>query len=160
LDEAAVALPKNLVFVPLDFEHQTLAEGLHEAGLDFSKPAFFGWLGVVPYLTLDAFRATLSVIARMPQRTGVTFDYAVAPETLSPTGRVAFDALSTRVAAAGEPFRIFFTPPELEAEIHHAGFQRCEQVGSEKLNELYFENRADDLKISPLGLGMLATAWL
>jgi methyltransferase (TIGR00027 family) len=158
LDEAAIALPPNLVFVALDFEHQTLADGLTAAGLDLQKPAFFGWLGVVPYLTLDAFRATLSVVAQMPAGSAVTFDYAVAPETLSPIGRIAFDRLSARVAAAGEPLRLFFTPEDLEVEIRRAGFQRIEQVGSEQLNDLYFRDRADGLKLSPLGLGMMATA--
>ncbi|MGA7245187.1 MAG: class I SAM-dependent methyltransferase [Terracidiphilus sp.] len=160
LDEAAIAMPSNLVFVALDFEHQTLADGLAGAGLDFQKPAFFGWLGVVPYLTLDAFRATLNVVAQMPVGSGATFDYAVAPETLSPIGRIAFERLSERVAAAGEPFRLFFTPENLEAEIRRSGFQRIEQVGSDGLNDLYFQNRADGLKLSPLGLGMLATAWV
>lgn len=160
LDEARIALPENLVFVALDFEHQTLAEGLAEAGFDFQKPAFFGWLGVVPYLTLDAFRATVSVVARMPAGTAVTFDYAVAPETLSPIGRIAFDRLSERVAAAGEPFRLFFTPPELDAELCWLGLHRIEQVNSGRLNELYFNNRADGLKLSPLGLGILATGWV
>jgi methyltransferase (TIGR00027 family) len=159
LDEAVIPLPPNLVFVALDFEHQALAEGLATAGLDFRKPVFFGWLGVVPYLTLDAFRATLGVVAQMPAGSAVSFDYAVSPETLSPIGRVAFDRLSERVAAAGEPFRLFFTPEDLEAEIRRAGFQRIEQVGSDQLNDLYFRNRADGLKLSPLGLGMLVTAW-
>jgi methyltransferase (TIGR00027 family) len=158
LVDAAIALPANLVFVALDFEHQTLADGLLEAGLDFDKPAYFGWLGVVPYLTLDAFRATLSVVAQMPQGGMVTFDYAVAPETLSPIGRIAFDRLSARVAAAGEPFQLFFTPEDMEAELRSAGFKRVEQVDSGRLNDLYFHDRADGLKLSPLGLGMLVTA--
>jgi methyltransferase (TIGR00027 family) len=158
LAEAAIALPANLVFVALDFEHQTLAEGLAEAGLDLRKPAFFGWLGVVPYLTIDAFRATLSVVAQMPPGSEVTFDYAVAPETLSPVGRIAFDRLSERVAAAGEPFRLFFTSQEMEAELCGVGFKRVDQVDSGRLNNLYFHERADGLKLSPLGLGMLVTA--
>jgi methyltransferase (TIGR00027 family) len=158
LGQATIGLPANLVFVALDFEHQTLADGLAEAGLDFHKPAFFGWLGVVPYLTLEAFRATLDVVAKMPSRSAVTFDYAVAPETLSPIGRIAFDRLSERVAAAGEPFRLFFTPADLEAELRRSGFKRVEQVDSKRLNDLYFSDRADGLKLSPLGLGMLITA--
>jgi methyltransferase (TIGR00027 family) len=160
LEEAAIALPSNLVFVALDFEHQTLAEGLAEGGLEMDKPAFFSWLGVVPYLTVDAFRATLSVVAQMPAGSAMSFDYAVAPETLSPIGRIAFDRLSERVAAAGEPFRLFFTPEDLEAELRRAGFQRIEQVDSARLNDLYFNNRADGLKLSPLGLGILVTAWV
>ncbi len=160
LDEAAIALPAGLVFVPLDFEHKTLAEGLAEAGFDPRQAAFFGWLGVVPYLTLDAFRATLDTIAQLPAGTAVGFDYALAPETLSPLGRNAFDALAGRVAAAGEPFRLFFTPETLEAELRRAGFQRFEQLDYTQLNERYFKGRADGLKLSALGLAMLATAWV
>jgi methyltransferase (TIGR00027 family) len=160
LQDAAIALPPSLVFVALDFEHQTLAEGLAKGGLEMDKAAFFSWLGVVPYLTLDAFRATLSVVAQMPSGSAMSFDFAVAPETLSQIGRVAFDRLSERVAAAGEPFQLFFTPEDLEAELRRAGFKRIEQVDSAELNDLYFNNRADGLKLSPLGLGMLVTAWV
>jgi len=160
LAEAAIELPANLTFVPLDLEHHTLAERLAEAGLDAKAPAFFCWLGVIPYLTQQAFRATLETIARMPAGSAVGFDYAVDRETLGRLGRVAFDALAGRVAAAGEPFQLFFTPAELEAELRRAGFQRVEQLGFEQLNERYFKERADGLKLSPLGLSMLVTAWV
>lgn len=160
LAAADLSLPPNLTFVPLDFERHTLAEGLTAAGFDAQRPAFFGWLGVVPYLTSSAFRATLRTIAQMPAGSGVSFDYAVSPESLSPLGRVAFHALAERVAAAGEPFQLFFTPAEMEAELRGSGFQRFEQMGSEQINERYFKNRADGLKLSPLGLGMLTTAWV
>jgi methyltransferase (TIGR00027 family) len=160
LDEAAIALPEGLTFVPLDFEHQTLGEGLAEAGFDNGAAAFFGWLGVVPYLTLAAFRATLGVIAQLPAGSGVSFDYAVAPERLSAVGRKAFDALAGRVAAAGEPFQLFFTPEEMANELRQAGFKRFEQLDSDHLNELYFKDRADGLRLSPVKLGMLVTAWV
>jgi methyltransferase (TIGR00027 family) len=160
LAEAGIALPAGLTFVPLDFEHKTLAAGLAEAGFDAGSAAFFGWLGVVPYLTLDAFRSTLAAIAQLPAGSALSFDYAIAPETLSPLGRKAFDALAGRVAAAGEPFQLFFTPEQMASELRRAGFHRIEQVNSERLNELYFKDRADGLKLSALGLGMLATAWV
>jgi methyltransferase (TIGR00027 family) len=160
LNQAAIEVPKNLTFVPLDFEHHTLSEGLAEAGFDATQPAFFGWLGVVPYLTLAAFRATLDAIAKLPSGSAVSFDYALQPETLSAVGRVAFKALAGRVAAAGEPFRLFFTLETLEAELQRTGFRRIEQLNYEQLNEIYFNGRADGLKLSAVGLGMLATAWV
>src|SRR5208283_2843256 len=158
--EGGSGLPANLTFVPLDFEHKALAEGLREAGFDGGRAAFFGWLGVVPYLTLDAFRATLGTIAQLPAGTGVSFDYALRPETLSPVSRRASEALARRVASAGEPFRLYFTSGEVEQELRRAGFARLEQVDSEQLNERYFQGRADGLKLSPLGLGKLVTAWV
>jgi methyltransferase (TIGR00027 family) len=160
LAQAGIDMPAGLTFVPLDFEHHTLAEGLLDSGFDASQLAFFGWLGVIPYLTREAFRATLGAIGRLPAGSGVGFDYALAPETLSPAGRVAFDALAARVAAAGEPFQLFFTPEEMDAELRLAGFHRVEQLDSKELNEIYFKEREDGLKLSSVGLGMVATAWV
>jgi methyltransferase (TIGR00027 family) len=160
LAEAQIVVPENLTFVPLDFEHHTLAEGLAEASFDASKPTYFGWLGVVPYLTLEAFRFTLSAVGQLPARTAVSFDYAISPETLGPEGRVAFDRLAERVAAAGEPFRLFFTPETMETELRRAGFHRIEQLDYEQLNERYFKDRADELKLSAVRLAMLTTAWV
>lgn len=160
LSDAAIAVPENLAFVPVDFERQTLAESLGCAGFDQNRPAFFGWLGVVPYLTREAFRSTLGTIAGLPAGSGVCFDYGVSPEALTPQRRATFDALSVRVAAAGEPFRSFFTPEELDSELRAAGFARVDQTDTAQLNDLYFRDRADGLKLSPEGLGMLATAWV
>ena len=160
LARALIAVPAELTFVPLDFEHHTLAEGLRDAGFNTREPAFFGWLGVIPYLTQQAFRATLDAIGQLPAGSGVGFDYAIAPERLSQEGRVAFAALAARVAAAGEPFRLFFTPEEMDSELRRAGFHRTEQLDSEQLNEVYFKDRQDGLRLSSVGLGMLTAAWV
>lgn len=160
LAEAGLEHPEALTFVPLDFEHKTLTAGLIEAGFDVGKPAFFGWLGVVPYLTREAFRATLGDIARMPPGSGVGFDYGLSPAVLGPLHRLALQALSDRVAAAGEPFKLLLTPGELEEELVQAGFRRMEQRDSKQLNALYFADRSDGLKLPEPGLGMLATAWV
>jgi methyltransferase (TIGR00027 family) len=160
LDEAGFAHPAGLTFVPLDFERKTLAPGLAEAGFDAAKPVFFNWLGVVPYLTREAFRATMSDIAHMTAGSGVGFEYVLSREVLGPRRRLALKALSERVASAGEPFKLFFVPDELERELRQAGFTRIEQWDSMQLNTRYFAGRGDGLKLSELGLGMLVTAWV
>jgi O-methyltransferase involved in polyketide biosynthesis len=114
----------------------------------------------VPYLTLDAFRSTLETIARVGAGSGVAFDYGFPPETLTAKRREIFDRLAERVAAAGEPFQLFFTPEQVRAELSRARFQRIEQRDHEGLNSLYFRERADGLKLSPVGIGMLVAAWL
>jgi methyltransferase (TIGR00027 family) len=158
--EAGLDEPRGLTFVPLDFEHQTLAGGVRDAGLDSSKAAFFGWLGVVPYLTLEAFRGTLKDIAAMPAGSGVGLDYALSPRVLGPLHRLALQALADRVAAAGEPFQLFFTPQELDEEFQSAGFSRIEQYDSRLLNALYFRDRSDGLKLPEPGLGRMALGWV
>jgi methyltransferase (TIGR00027 family) len=160
LRSASIAEPASLTYVPLDFEHQTLAEGLAAAGFDSRHQTYFSWLGVVPYLTLPAFRATLDLVAAMPSGSGVTFDYAVAHEELSPRMQAARKALASRVAAAGEPFQLYFRTEQMENELKTAGFQHIQQLDAIDLNERYFANRTDGLALPEEGLGKLATAWV
>ncbi len=160
LAEAGIAVPENVTYIPLDLEHKSLAESLVEAGFSRAEPAFFSWLGVVPYLTLDAFRATIQTIGGLPSGTAVSFDFAFPPETLSAKRRQVFDRLSKRVAAAGEPLQLFFSPKALEDEVRAAGFSRIEQLDTDRMNDAYFKDRADGLKLSPVRVGMLATAWV
>lgn len=160
LAAAGIAIPRNVTYVPLDLEHHTLAECLADAGFDTGAPACFSWLGVAPYLTLEAFRSTLRAVGSLPAGTAVTFDYGFPPETLSAARRVIFDRLAERVAAAGEPFRLFFRPEQIEQELRDVGFHRVEQVDHEGLNARYFKDRADGLKLSPVGIGTLATGWV
>jgi methyltransferase (TIGR00027 family) len=51
--------PARLVWVPVDFEVQSLGASLARAVLDERRGVFVCWLGVVPYLTAEAIATTL-----------------------------------------------------------------------------------------------------
>jgi hypothetical protein len=68
LAEAQIALPPWLILVPVDFERDDVGEKLVAAGFQQNSPAFFTWLGVVPYLTQDAIGRTLDYISSIPAR--------------------------------------------------------------------------------------------
>lgn len=137
--------PSCLRYVPVDFEHQDLAQQLAIGGLDFAAPTVFAWLGVVLYLTRPAFRTTLDLIARFPEGSGVIFDYALPRQALAPHELEARDALSARVQSIGEPFQLFFTPEEMKTDL--AQFQRVEDLDARELNARYFANRTDRLNL-------------
>jgi methyltransferase (TIGR00027 family) len=152
-----IAIPQSLTYAPVDFEHQQLAAQLAAAGHDASQPTFFAWLGVVPYLTQAAFRSTLSFIASSPAGSGVVMDYGQPRSALPYFEQLAHDSLASRVQLAGEPFQLFFTPPEMAAEL--TAFRKIEDLGSQELNPRYFANRGDNLKI--LGsAGRIVSAWV
>jgi methyltransferase (TIGR00027 family) len=159
LGAAGIAIPPSLTFVPIDFEHQTLAAAFESCGLDTQAPAFFSWLGVTPYLTREACMTTLSLIARMPAGSGVVFDFAIDRSLLNIGQRMALDALSRRVAAAGEPFQLFFDPAMLEDELRRMGFHRTEFLQGAQINSRYFKDRSDGLRVRG-GLGHLMGAWV
>ena len=143
LEDAGIALPDCLTFAPVDFEHETLAAGLEAAGFDRGQPAFFTWLGVVPYLTAEAIWSTLRFIAELPGGAQVVFDYADPPETLSPEARAAHERRAARVAAIGESFLTYFEPPELHAQLAAIGFREVEDLGPPEIVATYLPWRKD-----------------
>ncbi len=148
LGEAYIPIPREMTFAAVDFERQSLEEGLIAAGFDQRQPAFFSWLGVTPYLSRAAFDATIGFIARMPPSgSGVVFDYAVERSLLSPRQQVALDALAERVARAGEPFQLFFDPTALASELTSRGFENIEDLNSDAINARYFAGRRDGLAV-------------
>ncbi len=157
LESAGIAIPASASFVAVDFAKQTLADALDRSGFRSGEPAFFSWLGVVPYLTSDAAFGTLRWIASLPAGSGVAFDYAVARSQLGFLERTAVDALSRRVARAGEPFQLFIEPAELAAALEEMGFHRLEELGAAEINARYFANRKDRLKVRG-NLGRLMSA--
>jgi len=148
LRAGGIAIPPDVVFVPVDFERRKLSEAMRESGLRMDAPAFFSWLGVVPYLTERAFVETVEFIASMPERSGVVFDYGVSRSALKPAEQVLLDALAARVAAAGEPFQLFFEPEELADRMRRMGFGHVEDLGREEMNARYFDNRADGFRLT------------
>jgi len=157
LTSAGISAPDSLTFAPIDFERQTLAHGLRTAGFDTAKPAFFSWLGVTMYLARQTVLSTLRFIASRAPGGGVAFDYMVPRETLNLTGRLVFNALSRRVAHAGEPFMTFFAPDELRSELTSMGFHSIENLDGAETNARYFQDRSDGLRVPGL-LGRFASA--
>jgi methyltransferase (TIGR00027 family) len=138
LEHSAIPIPDSLRFAPVDFERHSLADGLDEAGFCRDQPAFFSWLGVVPYLTREAAFATLSLIAGLPRGSGIVFDYAIPPETMGDAERAAFAELAARTARAGEPFQLFFEPPQLDSELRTLGFRTIEDLDSAAIRARWF----------------------
>jgi len=159
LQTAGIAIPPSLTFVPIDFEQQTLANGLAQPGFNANTAAFFSWLGVTPYLTREACMTTLAFIAKLPAGSGVVFDFAVDPALLNPGQRQALDALSKRVARYGEPLQLFFDPATLQDELKRLGFRRTEFLQGKELNARYFKDRKDGLLVRG-GVGHLTGAWV
>ena len=155
---AGIAIPQEMTFAAVDFETQSLAEGLLTAGFEQQQAAFFSWLGVTPYLSRAAFDATIQFIASLPSGSGVVFDFAMERRLLSLPQQLALDALSARVARAGEPFRLFFDPAALGGDLARLGFGSIEDLNGEQINARYFAGRSDGLAVA--GGGHLLSCWV
>jgi methyltransferase (TIGR00027 family) len=156
LASAEISIPPSLTYAPVDFETQSLATELSKAGLDRQRPAFFAWLGVTPYLSLAAFRTVIQFVGELAQGSGLVLDYAQPPSVLTPLEQLERASLASRVAQAGEPFQLYFTPAEIATEL--AAFDVIEDLGATEINHRYFQDRSDQLALRGSG-GRLLSAW-
>ena len=157
LQRNRIAIPESVTYTPVDFECQSLSVQLGNTGFNHRAPTFFAWLGVVPYLTLEAFRGTLSFISTQPPGSGVALDYGQPRAVLPLLEQLAHDSLASRVEKAGEPFRLFFTPADIAAEFSR--FHSLEDLGAQEINARYFSERTDQLAVRGTA-GRLFSAWL
>jgi len=146
LAAAGIPLPTSLTFVPVDFEHGTLADALAAHGFDATRPTFVSWLGVTVYLTREAVWETLGWVGSLPAGSEIVFTYLPDPSSLDRASHAALDALGAHVAAGGEPWRTFFAPDELARGLAERGFGRVEDLGPEAIFARWFRGRADGLR--------------
>jgi methyltransferase (TIGR00027 family) len=157
LETEGIAIPTSLTFVATDFEEQTLSAALQSAGFQRDKISFFSWLGVTPYLTVTSVLATLAFIGSLPVGSGVLLDYAIERSSLDSAQQMAMDALASRVAKAGEPFRLFLKPRALEQMLKAAGFRHIEDLGPAEIDARYLAGRTDGLRVAT-GLAHIVNA--
>ena len=156
LAEAGIEPPPWLTFAPVDFERQTAIEGLTAAGFKETEPAFFAWLGVTMYLERETVMAMFRTIASLPAGSGVAFDYGIDPKLLGVVERLVLGEFSRRVAAIGEPWTTFFAPATLAADLRALGFDAIDDLTPAEINERYFRDRTDGLKVGTLAQLMKA----
>lgn len=146
LARAHVAVPPTVSYVPIDFAQEPLHFG---ATFDASKPAICAWLGVLPYLDRPAIESVLRHVASLPPGSEIIFDYGLPPSSLSWLSRLVYRAMARRVAAAGEPWKSFFTPPEMRTLLRD--FTTVEDLGPDEINARYFAARRDGLRVGGAG---------
>jgi methyltransferase (TIGR00027 family) len=127
LAEAQLALPSWLTFVPVDFERDDLKESLAGAGFVQNSPAFFTWLGVVPYLTQDAVLSTLDYVASV-QNSEVLFDYMEPPQAFSEEVRDLVTKRTEQLEKMDERWASRFEPAGIAAVLHSHGFSDIEDI--------------------------------
>jgi methyltransferase (TIGR00027 family) len=127
LSEAQIALPPSLVFVPVDFERDDVGEELSTAGFQQNAPAFFTWLGVVPYLTEEAIGHTLDYISSI-EGSEVVFDYMEPPEAFSEELRQMEKARAEQLERMGERSATRFEPDAMTELLHSRVFGAIDDI--------------------------------
>ncbi|MGW4720132.1 class I SAM-dependent methyltransferase [Nocardia sp. NPDC004260] len=135
LAHADIPIPASLTFVPVDFEQSTLADALAEAGLDRTRRTLFIWLGVAVYLTRQSVDDTLRYIADGPSELVFDYFYPLASPDDPTSGQLHNRA--ALVAAAGEPWKTYFTADEIRTALLSFGYHRVDDHSASELLATY-----------------------
>jgi methyltransferase (TIGR00027 family) len=136
LAQAQLALPPWVVLVPVDFERDDLREMLVGAGLQQNSPAFFTWLGVVPYLTQDAIGSTLACMASI-QNSEVVFDYMESPKAFSAEARELVTKRTEQLEKIGERWLSRFEPSGIAAILRSHGFCDIDDINFREITSRF-----------------------
>ena len=139
LETAAIAVPDNVTFVPVDFEVDALADRLVASGFDLQQRACLSWLGVTMYLEEAAIDAVFAFVTSLPRGSELVFTF-----TRERTSEEA-SWMAAALDAIGEPLRTRFTEARLADKLRAAGFSEVTFL-SPADSVRYFQGRTDDLK--------------
>ena len=117
-------LARKHVYVPVNFEKDSLSDALQNAGLERTATSLWIWEGVTPYLTLAAQAATLAAVARCAaagSRIALTYVEPAEGADLAVTTRL--------VKVLGEPFVGLRSRAEVAELLRTAGFEVVQDSG-------------------------------
>lgn len=139
LNLALGQVPDYVVYVPIDFNTQTIPDELKKAGYDPGQKTFFIWEGVTYYISGEAVDSTLRFIAtQSAPGSSVVFDYM-------PLGVIQGDfktypdvrRLSFWVSYRGEPFVFGIPEGESGSYVNRRGLKVLSDLKPKDLEERY-----------------------
>jgi methyltransferase (TIGR00027 family) len=140
ISDAGIPIPGNIVFAGINFENESLEEGLIRNGIRSDEPTFFSWLDVTVYLTEPAIDSTLKCMAKYPSGSEAVITFRQQPSAQSS----ASSQLADLVSELGEPYVSYFTPENFKGKLLEAGFGKVEFLTS-ALSAQYFHGGENSL---------------
>lgn len=173
------AQPSYVIYVPIDFEKQSLKDALTKAGYDKTKKTLYIWEGVTFYLTKDAVDGTLKFIAEESAAgSSVVFEYLtksfidqITSEpppsaftrglamltfgTSTPPGQNIYAA---NVAMQGEPWIYGIDPGTIKDFLKDRGLRLLTDIGSDEMAKMYLIDSKGDVAGVPCDYERIAHA--
>ncbi len=144
-------LPAHVVYVPVDFETETLADRLLANGYDPHAKTLFIWQGVIHYLTPEAADNTLAFIAHNSGAgSSLVFDYVYESVIDGSVQRGEAVAMRRNSVLSGESMRFGIAEGQVGAYLQARGFDHIKNVTAADLHDLYFRGVNANRKLAPV----------
>ncbi len=138
LNSERIAIPENVIYVPIDFTKDNIFTRLEEAGYSRSERSLFLWEGVTEYLTDEAVDSTMkSIRDNSPPGSLLAFSYIYRSVVEGTREYHGTKQIVKTVAKTGEPYRYGIPEGEIETFLSERGYRLVRHHTAEELERKY-----------------------
>ena len=141
-------LPNHVIFVPVDFEKQSLDTELKKAGYKVTSKTLFIWEGVTQYISKEANDSTFKYVAQAAPGSKIVFTYVLQSFI---EGKNIHDDMKTiykNMCKKNNPLWIYgLDPADIGDFLSKYSLSLIEDIGSKEMKERY-------MKLLNLGLSV------
>jgi methyltransferase (TIGR00027 family) len=139
-----IFVPTNLLFVPINFDHESVEDKLHQAGFRKGTKTLAVAEGVTQYLKPEAVFATLQTIRNeVGEGSWLVFDYAHASVLKGDSSTYGGKRMMKGVNRLHESWQFGLEDAEVEPLLMRYGFRLLDRKSPKDLEEVYFKDKTD-----------------
>ena len=140
--EKNIMIPENLIYIPINFIQESLADKLTAAGFEKNRKTLFLLEGVTMYLSDDAIDKTFTFIQDVAGKgSWVVFDYIYAGVLRQENKYYGEKDIFKTVAKAGEAWSFALEEGEMVSFLRKYDFNLKNHSNARELEERYFKNQ-------------------
>ena len=154
-----LVVPENVIFVPIDFNKESVEDKMAQAGFVAGKKSLFLLEAVTMYLPQDAIESTLRFIEDVSSMGSlIAFDYIYAGVLRRENKYYGEREFSLKtLAKVGEEWTFALEEGEVELFLSRYGFSLKDHSGKPELEDRYFKNSDGAIVGKINGTGAIAT---
>jgi methyltransferase (TIGR00027 family) len=138
LFKSNISVPKEVSFVPINFNKEKIEEVLTKAGYNTALKSCFLWEGVTYYLTEEVVKDTLSSINIFSGiGSTVTFDYFYKSAIDGDSAYYGAKEINEAVLKSKEPFKFGLDKVDIESFLSECGFEIESHYSPEEFEKIY-----------------------
>ena len=146
LKKRKISVPKKVIFIPIDFNKESIEEKLDQAGFQRGKKSLFILEGLIMYLDDAAVESTFELIKNYAGSDSLlVFDTIYASVLREEHLYYGEEEIYATVKNAEEKWTFGIERKDIQSFLQKRGFQLLEQLNSQSLEQKYFTNEKCEL---------------
>jgi methyltransferase (TIGR00027 family) len=133
--------PANLIYIPVDFNRQSLQAALAAHGFCPERKTLFLWEGVSYYLPRPVVQDVLGFVGGCAAGSSIVFDYAIKSFVEGDTSTYGGKQVANWLKRIGEPFLFGLDAGETEEIVAGCGLRLVSDLGPEEVEMSYLTTK-------------------